>query len=155
MDGQELEPPAPPLAVLDTNTLLDLLLFQDPRAAAVLDAIVGGRLRWMGTPRMRAELLGVLRRPALGRWQTDAHVDDVQGFVARWMHERPAPAISDAPRCRHGADQIFIDLAWHTRSNWLLTRDKALLKLARAAAARGLRICVPERFDPAPPADPG
>lgn len=143
MNGQDACTGAPPQAVLDTNTVLDMLLFEDAAAAPLRAAIQARALRWIGTPRMLEELDGVLRRPRMGRWAPPERADVVGAFAARWMQVVPAPDAGDAPRCRDAADQVFIDLAWSISSKWLLTRDKALLKLARPAATRGLTVCTP------------
>ena len=49
--------------VLDTNVVLDWLVFADASAAAVGAAITSGSLAWLVTPRMHAELRAVLQRP--------------------------------------------------------------------------------------------
>jgi predicted nucleic acid-binding protein len=48
-------------------------------------------------------------------------------------------------RCRDADDQVFIDLALVHRARWLLTRDKALLALARRARPLGTEILRPWR----------
>ena len=46
-------------------------------------------------------------------------------------------------RCTDPDDQKFIDLALHSGAQWLLSRDRAVLKLAREARQRGLAIVAP------------
>jgi predicted nucleic acid-binding protein len=46
--------------------------------------------------------------------------------------------------CVDPDDQKFLDAAFASGADWLLTRDKALLALARRAGAAGLRIGIPE-----------
>ncbi len=130
-------------AVLDTNTVLDMLVFDDPAARPLRAAVTAGRLCWLGTARMHDELLGVLRRPHMGRWAVEPMAPAVQAFAAAHMRLQPPAAAGTAPRCRDAADQIFIDLAWAASAKWLLTRDKALLALARTSRARGLVVCTP------------
>lgn len=143
MNGQDSLADPPPSAVLDTNTVLDMLLFADPAAAPLRAAVETGRLDWVGTSRMREELAGVLRRPRMGRWSPPTQAAVVEAFTARWMRLVPPPTSPSAPRCRDAADQVFIDLAWTLPAKWLLTRDRALLKLARPAARRGVQVCPP------------
>lgn len=45
--------------------------------------------------------------------------------------------------CTDADDQKFLDAAFGAGADGLLTRDKALLQLARRAAAMGLAICTP------------
>jgi predicted nucleic acid-binding protein len=143
MNGQDACSSPRLQAVLDTNTVLDMLLFEDAAAGPLRAAIEAARVRWVGAPRMREELDGVLRRPRMGRWAPPERAEAVRAFAARWMQAVPAPEAGGAPRCRDAADQVFIDLAWSMPTNWLITRDKALLKLARPAVARGLIVCTP------------
>ena len=46
--------------VLDTNVVLDLLVFDDPATPALQQALDDGALRWIATPVMREELARVL-----------------------------------------------------------------------------------------------
>ena len=137
-------------AVLDTNTVLDMFLFEDAGAAALAKAVSTGQVRWIGTARMREELAGVLQRPRMGRWAPPERAAAVMAVVDRCMAVVPAPPASDAPRCRDAADQVFIDLAWASEAEWLLTRDKALLALARSARSRGVKICTPVHWAAGP-----
>ena len=51
--------------------------------------------------------------------------------------ELPDPAAATGlPQCEDPDDQKFLELAWHARASHLVTRDKALLKLARQLAGR-------------------
>ena len=143
MNGQDTLRSTPPSAVLDTNTVLDMLLFEDPAAAALAQAVQAHQVRWIGTARMREELAGVLQRPRMGRWAPPERAAAILTVVDQCMAVVPAPTATDAPRCRDAADQIFIDLAWADRTEWLLTRDKALLRLARSARARAVNVCSP------------
>ena len=51
------------------------------------------------------------------------------------------------PRCGDPDDQKFLELAWHTRARYLLTRDQALLKLAPRVAKLGcFEVMAPQAF---------
>lgn len=133
---------APARAVLDTNATLDWLVFRDDRMAALGAAIEGGQVQWIAAARMRDELAHVLHHPQLLRWQHDAAT--VLAHFDR--HARMAPAPAPAPpglRCSDETDQVFIDLALACGATWLVSHDKAVRRLARAAARRGLRILPP------------
>ncbi|MCA0241831.1 MAG: PIN domain-containing protein [Proteobacteria bacterium] len=133
-------------AVLDTNVLLDLLVFRNPGVAGLSQAVQAGRLPWLGCAEMRGELAHVLRHAPLGGFAVD--VEQALTFVDTHMQLAllPAPLPALRLRCSDPQDQMFVDLALHHGAAWLLTRDRALLKLARKAALRGLRICPPERW---------
>ena len=129
-----------PAAVLDTNVVLDWLVFRDPAALALAGEICAGRLVWRATEAMRTEFGQVLARPALAGWQPDA-----VAAAASWQrhaHIDPVPATCPLV-CHDPDDQIFIDLAMAARCRWLLSRDRALLKLAPRARIYGIAIVTP------------
>jgi hypothetical protein len=147
----------PRLAVLDTNVVLDWLWFADPRVQ-VLDARVReGSLRWHATAPMRAELAAVLGRGSLPPRTCSA--DEVLASYDRWCTLQPGPqhtASADGLHCTDTDDQKFIDLALALAraggDTALLTRDRAVLRLARRARLHRLWIGPPERWcDPAGP----
>jgi len=120
-----------PLVVLDTNVVLDWLMFDGVEGRAVGSAITFGRLRWIATAAMRAELAHVLARGRFERWEPD-----VAALWTRWdrhCHELPVPAppsLATRFRCTDRDDQMFIDLAVASGPCLLLSRDRAVLKLA-------------------------
>jgi predicted nucleic acid-binding protein len=129
-----------PALVLDTNVVLDWLVFRDPAVATLAQAVATGAMRWLATPAMRAELARMLAHASLARWRPDSG-------QALAVFDRCARHCATAPpsrlRCSDADDQIFIDLALAERAGWLLTHDRALLRLARRARALGLRIAPP------------
>ena len=58
------------------------------------------------------------------------------------------PALTLPLRCTDPEDQMFIDLAVQLGGATLLSRDRAVLKLARRAQAYGVSILTPERWTP-------
>ena len=129
-----------PEVVLDTNVLLDWMVFADPGVTALTTAVRSGALRWVATDAMLDELRHVLGRPPLHS-RRPAGLEEA---IATSCHLVAAPP--DMPRrllCSDPDDQKFIDLALHRGSRWLISRDRALLKLARRASAQGVRVCPP------------
>ena len=142
-------PNEPQPIVLDTNVVLDVLLFADVRSAPLLAALRGGTsLRWMASPSMRVELAHVLTRPMLQPWQpdSDAVLRAYDQCVQPCDAPPPLPPARSALRCRDPDDQPFIDLALQCKARWLVTRDRDLLNLARPARRHGLAIVVPEAW---------
>ena len=127
-------------AVLDTNVLLDLWLFDEPSTRALRAAIESGAVRALRNADTDAELADVLGRPCFG-------LDEPAraAVLERWAAcSEPIAAAFPAPlACTDPDDQKFLDAAFTVRADWLLTRDKALLRLARRAVAAGLRITRP------------
>lgn len=136
-----------PAIVLDTNVVLDWLLFRDRRVATLAEAIVGRRVRWLATLAMRDELRHVLERGLAVRWAVEASAP-----LAGW--DAHATVVAEAAkhrlRCADPDDQIFFDLGLSSGAHWLVSRDRALLDLARGAAPLGLQIVEPSRWAESP-----
>jgi putative PIN family toxin of toxin-antitoxin system len=130
-----------PRIVLDTNVALDWLVFQDAGAQALGRALARRSVCWLATIAMRAELAHMLAHASLARWVPDSE-RALASFDAL-ATLTPAPASPGALRCQDPDDQMFIDLALAAPARWLLTRDKALLRLARRARTLGVEVTVP------------
>jgi putative PIN family toxin of toxin-antitoxin system len=126
--------------VVDTNVVLDLWHFDDIGARALRAMLDTGALRVVTSDAVDAELADVLSRArfcasrdaVLARWRAVAETVPVAG-AAPWA-------------CRDPGDQKLLDLAVCAQAAGLITKDKALLSLARRAAAAGLLIATPDRF---------
>lgn len=138
-----------PIAVLDTNVVLDWLVFRNPDCAPLASALAAGELRWVATHAMRDELAHVLGRGHLDEWSPD--------MASIWTHwERhcaelaaPPPAVpAGRLRCSDPDDQKFIDLAVGCNARWLLSHDRAVLRLARRLRDHGVETLPPGRWAP-------
>jgi predicted nucleic acid-binding protein len=139
--------PAPEkLIVIDTNVCLDLFVFEDPRWAPLLAALESGAVRAVTRADCRDEYLYVLNyphlplddsnRPAAAR-RFDALVDVVA----------PDSRAVRLPVCTDRDDQKFLEIARDAGAAVLITKDKALLKLAKRAARENLfAIMKPEAW---------
>lgn len=125
-----------PIVVLDTNALLDWRVFKDPASQPLAQALMAGRLRWLACPSMQTEWNHVWPRPVFGRWQPDAGFTTTVFQHAEMVDEPPRGPL----RCKDPDDQVFIDLALHVGARWLLSKDGALLKLARRARQREVQV---------------
>lgn len=128
--------------VVDTNCVLDLWLFADPRVAALERWIRAGRARWIATAAMREELERVLGYAAIVRQMQARRLiaADVLEAFDRWS-ETVAPAPASRVRCSDPDDQMFIDLAVQWQAG-LCSRDHAVLALAKRLQPAGAG-CVP------------
>ena len=161
MGPQEIESSAAhkvPTAVLDTNAVLALYWFLDPRLARLGMALQTGELRWLASSAMRQELVCVLgrlqaaspehRSPEAGNPGADAMRRVIDAFDLRATLVLPCSG-PPTPRCTDADDQKFIDLALHSGAAWLLSRDRAVLKLRHRLAALGkCRVMRPEDWAP-------
>lgn len=131
--------------VIDTNVVLDWLAFRHPVGALLEEAMTSGQCRWLCTHAMRDELAHVVARESLERWAIDA--DTVLAvFDALGLDVGTPPPLCAAERlrCSDPDDQQFIDLAIARRAHALLTRDRAVLRLASRARGFGIVIATPE-----------
>ena len=130
-----------PRLVLDTNVLLDLWLFDEPSTRPLRAAIEAGAVRAVRSADCDAEFAGVIARARFGLDEASR-----RSVLARWTRcSAPIAAVAPAPlACADPDDQKFLDAAFSAGADALLTRDKALLKLARRAEAAGLRIRRPD-----------
>ena len=146
MDAPAL-PPQRPAIVIDTQVVMDWLVFRDARVQALTAAVTSGTLRWLVAPAMRDEI-----RHVLGRGVAASYTPDLAFIEAQLdAHAVAVDAIAQQPLagrlvCRDPDDQKFIDLALSGGARWLVSRDKAVLALARRALPRGLLIVKPENF---------
>lgn len=130
--------------VLDTNVWIDWLLFEDPLIQPLKAAHRDGSIEIAVDADCIEELNLVLEYP-------EFRLDDMQkkqylAVVSRCSHchtARQRDATMALPRCNDADDQKFLLLAYHVSADWLLTRDKALLKLNRRAKAAGFCIGSP------------
>jgi len=137
-------PQAAPGVVIDTQVVMDWLVFDDARARPLAQAVLAGQVRWLVTAAMQQELHHVLGRGVAANYGPDlAHID---AHFARYARDCPPAAPSPRLVCRDPDDQKFIDLALEQGARWLISRDKAVLALAKRARARGLAVLKPEQW---------
>ena len=133
-----------PALVLDTNAVLDWLLFRDASMQAVQTAIKAGAVRWLASPRMRGELLRTLSYPALAKWLPNSEHTLATFDQLASICPEPEPTRNAHFVCSDPDDQVFIDLALAHQARWLITHDRALHKLSRRAALEGLSVLKPK-----------
>lgn len=133
------------LVILDTQIVMDWLVFNEQSLLPLITAVESRHLHWTTTEAMRAELLHVIGRGVAARYAPD--VGRVQAAFEQHCRLVPEPELSIArPRCSDTDDQKFIDLGLAlaaTQPVWLLSRDRAVLKVAKRAAKLGLPILSP------------
>ncbi len=139
------------LIVLDTNTIMALWVFEDPKLALLRQAIDEQSIKLASSPAALEELRRVLayRQFAIAaQRQSDLlarYTDRCKVFNTRTDPALPNhPAL---PKCADQDDQKFLELARDALASHLLTRDKLLLKLNRHRLIRPLfTVLTPEAF---------
>lgn len=139
--------PALPALVLDTNCVLALWMFRDSGLAALRAHIENAHCRLYS----RADALEELRR-VLGYAQFGVNAETRDRLLAAYRRrslEIPSPR-ADAPAlpaCSDADDQKFLEISRDASAQFLLTRDKALLRLGRHRLLRErFRILTPEAY---------
>ncbi|MEJ5991990.1 putative toxin-antitoxin system toxin component, PIN family [Ramlibacter sp. PS3R-8] len=124
--------------VIDTNVVLDLLVFGDPGASQLQQGLQSGALRWLATAAMREELARVLAYPKLAprvafhRGSADSVLRDFDRH-AQLVEAPPKAGVT----CGDPDDQKFIDLAVAHRC-LLLSKDDEVLRMRKRLA--GLHV---------------
>ncbi|MES2072893.1 MAG: putative toxin-antitoxin system toxin component, PIN family [Pseudomonadota bacterium] len=133
--------------VLDTNVCLDLFVFHDPRWDTLLSGLRDGSIKAVTRNDCRMEWLAVLHYPHL-----PVANDQREGIIQQFdlYIECVSPAAKSSlrlPVCSDRDDQKFLELARDADADILITKDKALLKLARKTKQAGLyTIQTPDKF---------
>jgi uncharacterized protein len=123
--------PSPLPVVLDTNVVLDVLVFDDPITRPLAEALALGALTlWVDRETLRElelvltlpifKLEGPAQRAIFDRYRSLVHLDT----------EVPPAAVPDLPRCRDRDDQKFLILTARVGASWLVSKDKRVLSLA-------------------------
>lgn len=121
--------------VLDTNIVLDLLVFDDPAAVPLRAALARGEWRWLATAPMRDEFARVLTYPKIVARLAVCGLAAPAVLSAFDAQTQPVPVPPKAPvTCKDADDQKFIDLAVHHRAT-LLSKDAAVLCMKKRLQA--------------------
>ena len=133
--------------VLDTNIVLDWLVFDNAFMNALRDGVRDRRVVVLTYQPAIDELQRVLGYPALkldATKQAQVLADYLKhAGVATLPVEYSIDELllpSGFPRCRDSDDQHFLALAYHTKADALVSRDKAVLKLTKRTRKFGLTI---------------
>jgi putative PIN family toxin of toxin-antitoxin system len=139
--------------VLDSNVWIDILVFDDPQTRPIAAALESGAIAALIDARCLAELTYVLDYPQFAHRKVDkAAALAVVARLAQRVEALPEPTESGGaarplPQCKDRDDQKFLELAHAARADWLVSKDRAVLKLAkRIARDFGFRIGQPAPF---------
>jgi predicted nucleic acid-binding protein len=137
-----------PSAVLDTNVVLDCFVFKNAECDALLNAITSGVVTWVASHEMGEELFRVVSLGHLSAWQPDPVLLGEQW--ARWCVDSQSLAVDAVRaghlRCTDRDDQKFIDFSVAVGARWLVSRDRAVLKLARRLREHGVEVVSPPHW---------
>ena len=125
--------------VIDTNIVLDLLVFKDPATTPLQQALSASQLNWLATQPMRDELARVLTYPQI---VTRPNFYKLLADEVLTAFYKQARIVAVAPKagvtCSDPDDQKFIDLAV-TYKAILLSKDKAVTSMTKRLLALEVR----------------
>lgn len=141
-----------PRLVLDTNTVLALWMFRDPKLEALRAWIEAGNCRLYSREDALEELRRVLAYRQFGLDEASQHAIH-ESYCGRTSvlqaqtDENDTPRFAALPACRDPDDQKFLEIALQAKATHLITRDKALQHVARRREVRNhFSVITPERF---------
>ena len=128
-----------PRLVLDTNVILDLLLFKDPSTEPIRLLLSANQVDAVRSEASMLELVDVIQRPAF-----KLNREDQETILQAWQSNTRLlenTAIEAAPfTCRDPDDQVFLDMAYSLRPALLLSKDLRVLELRAIAKQHGVDI---------------
>ncbi len=133
--------------VVDTNVVIDWLVFNDPFMSPLRDGVPAGRVEVLTCPDILAELQRVLGYRSL-KLSTERQRDVFDRYRTQTVEPPVPPGFGRKslmtpggfPRCRDRDDEIFIALAHHAKADALVSRDNAVLGLKRRLAMYGFDV---------------
>ena len=149
MSSRESVTPAVTQWILDTNIWLDWFVFEQ-----TADSPVAQLKRYMAQnsdsqqrivmmQAMWDEWVDVLARPQFAiDAQRQAQILAQTRALVQWVETPPTPL--HRIRCTDRDDQVFIDVALACRVDWLISKDRHLLRLHNRARQWGVRVVTPQ-----------
>ncbi len=133
--------------ILDTNIVLDWLVFNEPALQSLNDAVQKSDVLLYRHPTTLDELRRVLNYPVL-RLDTNRQSTVLTQYRSLTQGIPTPPDFSPQnlltppgfPRCRDADDQLFVALALHSRVDALVSRDREVLAMRKRAAKYGVSI---------------
>lgn len=125
-----------PIIVLDTNIVLDWLVFEDGGMPELMAAINAREVVIASNQACIDELIRVLAYPVfkLNQAAQNAALEKYLSYVQ--ITPERASMLGQVPRCRDKDDQKFLELAAHARAVALISKDNAVLGLKRSMKER-------------------
>lgn len=131
--------------VLDTNVCLDLFVFRDARCHALAQILERREVKAVTRNDCREEWLRVLAYPvfSLNESVRQKYVAEYDSFFS--FHDSGIKSHATLPVCKDPDDQKFLELAQTARAKFIVTKDKALLRLsAKTSKIHEFQIIKPE-----------
>lgn len=136
--------------ILDTNIVLDWLVFRDASVAGLQPALEQGHVEIVTHPPALDEL-----RRVLAYAQFELAVNQQREMLTRYTSHSRLVTLPEGlhlddlglpagfPRCRDQDDQHFLALAYHEHADALVSKDAALLELTGRVQKFGVTVLDP------------
>lgn len=128
--------------LLDTNTVLSALLFNQPKLSQLRTLWQSGKIIPLGSKATISELIRVLTYPKF-----KLSISEQQSFIDEYLpYIQTISMIEkmiDTSICRDINDMMFLELAFAGKTDYLITGDKDLLVLQQRFA---FQIIAPAAF---------
>jgi predicted nucleic acid-binding protein len=133
--------------VLDTNVVIDWLVFDHPFMNPLRDAVTAGRVEVLRCAATAAEFQRVLGYPSL-KLEAARQAALWARFLSQTGEPRLPPGFAREqlltpgafPPCKDRDDEVFLALAFHARADALASRDNAVLGLKKRVATYGIDV---------------
>jgi uncharacterized protein len=139
--------------VLDTNVVLDWLLFDDPKINSLREAIATQYAIVLTHDLAIQELRRVLNYPSL-KLDLEKQAEVVAQYLAQTTLLQASREFArdnlllppNFPRCRDRSDQFLLALAYHGKADTLISHDKQILRMAKRLRIFSLRVSTAENY---------
>lgn len=132
-----------PLVVIDTNVLLDFWVWDDADARPLKDDLTAGRIVALRSIDTVLEFADVISRPQF-KLSLEAQCDILRAWHDL-AYDIPITETAQA-RCKDRDDQKFLNLARTARADYLVSKDKLVLKTAKRSLKDGFSVIKPTQW---------
>ena len=133
--------------VLDTNIWLDILLFNDPSVNKLSNLIFKKEILVLSCKQCDDEFSRVLKYKNLGieKEKQNYMLRTYKEFVKNIDFVETLNS-SNIPKCHDSDDQKFINLSCFNHVDWLLTKDKQILKMKKKLGKMKVKVSTVENW---------
>ena len=133
--------------VLDTNIWLDILLFNDPSVKKLSNLIFKKEILVLSCKQCDDEFSRVLKYKNLGieKEKQNYMLRTYKEFVKNIDFVETLNS-SNIPKCHDSDDQKFVNLSCINHVDWLLTKDKQILKMKKKLGKMKVKVSTVENW---------
>lgn len=137
-------PLSAPSCVLDTNVVLDILLFADKNTEPIQKSLASGQLLALGHYDTLYEFADVISRSQFKLTESQIKEKLHAWIKLHWLIKEPLPTEG---YCKDHDDDKFFNLARLCSARYLISKDKKVLKAKGKAKRFGCIVIKPENLN--------